>query len=66
MAKIYLFFWWIKSKKWIKLKKYADFGHARKISDQLDDEYYKNGKMLKSEKFMKIFAKICTEKQKLS
>ncbi len=26
-----------------KIKKYADFDPARKISVQLDDEYYENG-----------------------
>ncbi len=43
MAKINLLFWWIKPKKWIKLKKYTDFDQAEKISVQLDDEYYENG-----------------------
>ncbi len=42
MAKIDLFLWWINPKKWIKSKKYADFGQAGKISVQLDDEYYEN------------------------
>ncbi len=43
-----------------------DFGQAGKISIQLDDEYYKNGKTLKLEKFMEIFTKIWIEKRKLS
>ncbi len=49
-----------------KIEKYADFGQARKISVQLDDEYYKNRRTIKSEKIMILFAKIWTEKRKLS
>ncbi len=52
----HLFFWWIKPEKWIKLIKNANFSQARKISFQIDDEYYKNEKTLKSENFMTIFA----------
>ncbi len=66
MAKIDLFFLWIKPKKLIKSKEYTDFGQAGKISIQLDDEYYENGGNTKIQKFMMIFAKICTEKRKLS
>ncbi len=63
MAEIDLFFWWIKPKKWINSKKYSFFGQAGKVSVQLNKEYKH---VEKSEKFMIIFAKICTEKGKLS
>ncbi len=47
MAESDIFFWWIKPKKWIKSKKYADFGWAGKISIQLDNEYHENGENAK-------------------
>ncbi len=37
-------------KKTNKSKKYTDFGQARKISVQLDDEYYENGENAKFQK----------------
>ncbi len=55
-----------KTKKWIKLKNYTDFDQAGEICIQLDDEYYKNGKTLKSKKFIIINAKIWMETWKLS
>ncbi len=42
-------------------KKNSDFGKAGKSSVQQNDEYYENGKTLKSEKCIIIFAKISTE-----
>ncbi len=50
MVEINVFFWRIKPKKWIKLKKYTDFGQAGKISVQLNDEYHKNGENGKIQK----------------
>ncbi len=47
---ITFFFKWIKPKKGIKLKKYADFDQIGKISVQLDGEYYKNGEIVKIRK----------------
>ncbi len=41
-----------------KSEKYVAFGQDGKISVQLDNEHYENGKTLNSEKFMIIFAKI--------
>ncbi len=65
MAKIDLLFLGIKPEKWIKSKKYNDFGQPGKISVQLDDDYYQNGENAIIRKFMIIFAKMWTEKWKL-
>ncbi len=43
-----------KTKKWIKLKKHADSG-PRKISVQLEDEYYQNGKTTQIQKIYNNF-----------
>ncbi len=38
-----------------KIEKYADFGQARKISVQLDDEYYENWENAKIRKMYDNF-----------
>ncbi len=53
-----MYFLRIKPNKWLKSKKYADFGCrlVGKISVQLEDKkYYQNEKTLKYEKFLIIF-----------
>ncbi len=56
MTKIGIFYGWVKPKKWIKSKKYADFGHKLgKFVSNLKMNITKMGKM-KSGKFMIIFA----------
>ncbi len=42
-------------KKWIKSKKYADFGQIGKISVQLDDGYYENDENAKIRKMYDDF-----------
>ncbi len=57
MAKINLFSWWMKPKKWIKLKKCADFEQAGRISIQLNDGYLKNEETTKIRKIYDNFRK---------
>ncbi len=55
MTEINIFYWYIKPKKWIKSKKYADFGYKLEKFVSHSKMITKMGEM-KSEKFTIIFA----------
>ncbi len=60
MAKIDVYFLWIKPKIKIKSKKYANSGYMlRKLAFSLKINIAKMEKMFKSERFMIIFALQC-------